>query len=299
MAHPHGKEAKDGHNAKLKKMTSDYGLASGPANNINAPPERFKGEGPEDSIGFGANSEGPPPGRSDRASRKQLVANPVATLKHGGRPKHRARGGRADGGPAGAVLSQDRGLAPIASKRARGGRKGHGKTQVNVLVAPQHGAGAPGGAPVVPVPPVAGGMPPAAVPARPPGPPMGAGPMVPPVPVPGPMAPGAPGGIPPGVLPPRKAGGSVGRKAGGSVEGGMGGDEMMAYSRKEQGLKAPVVAGSEGRHMPRGGRQDAISGSGDGNGVGKHHLTAGAVSGLGRLERMGKKPKPNTEKQVV
>jgi hypothetical protein len=327
MAHPHRKEAADGHNAKLKRMTEDYGLASGPANNLSAPPNALKPEGDEKPIGFGTDSTAPR-GRFDRAGRNSPVATPVSTLKHGGHAKHkrRAAGGKVEvtgEGPAGRYDTQGSVL-----NRARGGRKGHGKgATVNVLVAPQHGAGGPGGPPVVPVPPVAGGMPPV-VAVRPPGPPMGAGPMpggpiVPPGPVlPGPVAPGAPGGIPPGMLPPRKHGGAVGRKHGGglghfdptgshggggkrgpdghfdptgsrksggrvedSVGGSGEGDTMMAHSRKEQGLKPPMVASDGalgGRHMPK-----------------HHHLTAGAATGVARLEKMGMKPRHDHRKQVV
>jgi hypothetical protein len=259
MAHPNRKEGQDSHNAKLKRMTEDYGLASGAANNKLAPSESMKGgEGPEDAIGFGANPD-KPRGRADRAGRKQLVANPVATLKTGG----------------------------SVSKRARGGRKGHGRTQVNVVVAPQ-GAGVHGGAPpVVPVPPVAGGMPPAVMAPRPPGPPMGAGPMGPP-PMAGPggppipMAPGAPGGVPPGLLPPRRYGGAIHRKDGGSIGGSGAGDTMMKHSRKEQGL-APPSQGEAGSKYPKI----------------KHHMTAGSVSGEGRLEKIGRKPKVDHRTQVV
>jgi len=133
---------------------------------------------------------------------------------------------------------------------------------------------------------------------------MGAGPMVPPAPMPGPMAPGAPGGIPPGVLPPRKHGGRVHsdeaedkaliekslkkhhlvRKDGGSIGGSASGDEMMAHSRKEQGLKAPVVASEGEGHKPKGRHMP--------------HLSGGSVSGVGRLEKtewMRKHPDRRTQ----
>lgn len=180
------KSSQEGQNAKLRRMTQDYGLASGPANNKLAPPNANKGEGPQEAVGFGADeTAGLPRARADRAGRKSAVANPVPTYAKGG-----------------------------AAKRAHGGRTGKkaGATHVNVIVAPQGGgaAGAPG---PVAAPPMAG--PP---PAMPPKPPMAAGPMGPPAIPPGaaglPMAPGAPGGLPPGIVPPRAKGGRVHLTAG-------------------------------------------------------------------------------------
>lgn len=228
MAHPNLKESRDGHNAKLRKMTTDYGSASGPANNIAAPTNRFKQEGPEEHVGFGADST-KPRGRADRASRKQMVSNPVATYSKGGAAK------RASGG------------------RTRHGGKGKGN-HVNVIVAPQ-GGGGPGGMgrpPVAAVPPMLPGAPPpgAAMPPRPPmAPPPGAGgpPMGGP---PGglPMAPGAPGGLPPGIMPPRKRGGRVDHPD--EKE-----DKALIHKiLKDEGLERPA-AKSDGGRMPMHGHK--------------------------------------------
>lgn len=231
MAHPHKSESVSGHNAKLKKMTDGYGGAN-PRDNISAPTNRYKQEGPEPAIGFGADSTAPR-GRADRASRKQGVSNPVATLKRGGAPK-RAHGGRMKG-------------------------KKHGGTHVNVLVAPQGGGGAPMARPVAAVPPMLpGAPPPGAMPPRPPMPPggpMGAGPMPGGAP---PMAPGAPGGIPPGLIQPRKHGGKV--HADEKQDKG-----LIHKILKDEGLERsdkPAKVRKHGGHIKH--HMDAGAGSGEG-----------------------------------
>lgn len=276
MAHPMRKGAEDGHNAKLKRMTQDYGSASGPENNLLTPSNRLKGEGPEDAIGFGADTGPEPKARGDRASRRPAIANPMATYAKGG-AVNRARGGRA--------------------------KKG-GATNVNVIIAPQ-GAGA--GAtppPVMPPPALPPGGPPMMKPPMGP-PPMGAGPPGPPPGGPGaglPMAPGAPGGIPPGLIPPRARGGSVKhadeaedrklidkvlhkdkllpKRARGGGVGDEDTEDRIGNSMREQGLK-PSATGSHVEQMP------------------KRHMTAGAVTGIGRLEKIGEKPKSAGRPQVV
>lgn len=282
MAHPHKREAGDSHNAKLRRMTEDYGSASGAKDNIAAPDARYKQEGPEEAVGFGADATRPRPSAA-KPSREQQVSNPVATLKRGGAAK-RAHGGRAGKG------------------------KKHGNTHVNVIVAPQGGGVGQGG--VHPVSPVlgAGAPPPGAPPAMPPrppmgmgGPPMAGGPLVPGGPGGAPIAPGAPGGMPPGMIPPRKHGGRTHhsdekedkalierelkkhhlvRARGGSVEGGMGGDGEMTESLKEQGLKRFEEGHSAGSAK-------------------KHKMTAGGASGEGRLEKIGKKPHDAGRPQAV
>lgn len=320
MAHPMRDDVASAHTAKMRRMTEDYGSASGPANNIKAPDELLKGEGNERPVGFGGNAASKP--RGDRAGRRPSMANPMATLKHGGgvglhhgdgkatgnlAGRHvprvmkekdggpvgcvgRASGGRikrADGGPTGSLPDspvesanfnekQNMNTGGSIIQRARGGRAGHhkkGSTHVNVIVAPQGGgAGAPGGMmpppmvrpvpPVVAPPPGAGGPPPG----MPPGMPPGAGAM-PPRP---PMVP-PPGGMPPGVMPPRAKGGRI------------------AESMKAQGL----VKSDKEKHFPNmrasGGRLPNQ----------KHHMEAGAANGLGRLEKIGEKPKRAGKAQAV
>jgi hypothetical protein len=271
VAHPQLKDARDGHDAKLKRMTQDYGSASGPANNIPAPTNKLKGEGPEDDVGFGAESD-MPRARADRASRRKAPqANPVATFKRGGAVKKRA-----EGGDVSAIEEANRDQA--AANRAHGGRTKHkGSTHVNVIVAPQGGAGAGPGVPPMPMPhpviapPGPPGMPPGAPPAMPPRPPMGGMP-------PGggmPMAAGAPGGIPPGMIPPRAKGGRV--------HADKAQDEaLIKKTLRDEGLKAA----DKPEHAHCGRLQ-------------KHDMTAGAVSGVGRLEKIGDKPKDAGRPQTV
>lgn len=217
MAHPHKKEGVAGHNAKLRKMTRDYGAAD-PAMNQLAPDDVLKDEaGPEDSVGFGADAAAPN-ARADRPARRTAAANPLATYKRGGAVKKKA-----DGGEVSAIEAANKAQAEATPNRARGGRlKGKGATHVNVIVA----GGAPGAG--------AG-----ANPALPPG--LGAGPpMMPPGPPPGPMAgpPGLPPGMPPmpppgagpGGPPMRAAGGKVGLTAG--AASGEGRLEKVAAQKK-------------------------------------------------------------------
>ena len=131
---------------------------------------------------------------------------------------------RADGGK---VVAR----ADKAPRRARGGhvKKGGGKTNVNVIVAPHHG-GMPGGM-------------------MPPGPAMAGAPPMPPKP---PMAPPAPGpamGAPP--MPPPGMGGMPPRKRGGRVNK-MFGDADMAPAKNTThgdlwGHGKPRARGGSGR----------------------------------------------------
>ena len=264
VAHPNRKEAAEGANAKMRRMTMDYGSASGPANNIPAESNRLKGEGPEDSIGFGADASAPK-ARGDR-SKRTSAANPVSTYRKGGRVKKRADGG--DVSPI-EEANRDQAMSKPA-ERARGGRtKGKG-THVNVIVAPQGGAGPMGGAMPPPVLPVGGppGMPPGAPPMMPPKPPMAGPPMGGAMPPPGMGgAPGAPGGMPPGLMPPRAKGGRV--KHADEAED----KALIMKTLKSEGLTRsdkPEKMGIEER--ARGGKIEGY--------------TAGAASGEGRLEKI-------------
>lgn len=167
--------------------------------------------------------------------------------------------------------------------RAHGGRaKGKGHTHVNVIVAPQAGGGG-GGQP--PMPPAAG------PPMPPPRPPMGAG--MPPGMPPGGMPPGMPPpgmhpgmpppGLPPGAMPPPGGmpPGLPVRKRGGRIHDDAKEDRgLIKKVLKEEGLKPAGHA----HHRARGG------------GIPKH---AGAGSGEGRLEKIGKKAPPLQKPEAV
>ena len=314
MVHPLKSEAADAHASKLRAMTSHYGAASGPANNITSPQSRLKGEAGEAHVGFGADSDNISAKRGDRPARTSMTANPIATYARGGKVKHRADGGSAKPAPApdytgsgkrgadyldelvkntkpisparkhgGKVKHRDSGgdVSPVeeANKdqaeatmksaggviaRARGGRAKHGKgaTHVNVIVAPQ-GAGGP--------PPGAGPSPQLAALAAGAHPPMGGPPPMPPgaggPPPGGPpmMPPGGPGGPPPG-MPMRARGGKVmGDHPDASQD-----KALIQKTLREEGLVRKA----------RGG---GIT------------MTAGALTGEGRLEKMGKKVHPLTK----
>ena len=162
MAHPIRVEATDSHNAKLRRMTRNYGEAN-PAMNQKLPQEKYKIEGPEPHVGFGASYDAVN-ARSDKPARRSVAANPVATYKRGGSAKceggvaERKRGGRLkhkdSGGAVDAIEQANENQAQSTpSNRARGGRLHHGKgkgaTHVNVVVAPQGGGS---GAPMAPPP---------------------------------------------------------------------------------------------------------------------------------------------------
>lgn len=286
MAHPYRDDVAASHTAKMRKMTDRYGLASGPEDNITAPSERLKGEaGGEPHIGFGINSDAPRT-RADRAQRKTTAANPIATYKHGGAVKGKGKHHRADGGPTGSSPAvspiEEANMDQSVASRARGGRtKAKHGTHVSVIVAPQGGgmggAGLPGGMPIVPPRPVPPVIPPAAPPGMPPGAPPGMPPGAmgarPPIP------PGMPGGVmpPPGAI----------RAHGGRVKHA---DEAedKALIKKELRAQGLIRADHEVKRA-HGGRLPNQ----------KHHMEAGAATGLGRLEKIGEKPKSAGRPQAV
>jgi len=215
MAHPHHKEAKDGH---AKKLASFGGKSKGTT---------FSDTGTYDGV---------PPVDSGKVNQPQKIPTRKAGGRVGGdhaakRLDKAPRAKKAMGGPMmgtpGVGVPMAPGAMPMRAKggkvhpdeaedkkliskmiksddkrheRADGGRvgKGKGKTTVNVIVSPQGGGQQPPQRVPVPVP-------------VPQGPPPGAG--APP-----------PGGMPPGGAPPMGGGampppGMMGRKAGGRVAG--------------------------------------------------------------------------------
>lgn len=320
MAHPLKSEAANAHTAKMRSMTAHYGAASGPANNITSPQDRLKGEGGEAHVGFGADSANASAKRGDRPARRTTAANPLATYARGGKVKHRADGGdasnsdksgsnedstdaetsmntamnhlndmeqakkymgmarkkggkvrhRDQGGDVSAIEEANRDQAAASKStggviaRARGGRAKHGKgaTHVNVIVGQPGAGGPPPGAmpPTGPSPQLAallaGAHPPMG------GPPPGAPPMPPP-------GAGGPPGMPPGAPPPMMP-----RKKGGRVMG----DHPDASQDKALIQKTL--------------REEGLVRKAKGGGV---HMTAGAVTGEGRLEKMHKKVVPLTK----
>lgn len=224
MTHPNKSEVEDSHNAKLRRMTTHYGEAD-PKANFKAPSEKYKLEGPEPHVGFGADNAAVS-ARSDKPARRAVAANPIATYKRGGKVKK-------DSGGAVDAIEQANENQSQAS-RARGGRlhhKGKGSTHVNVMIAPQGAGAAP---PALP-PQLAGAMPkpPMAPPPGPPMPPPGAG---------GPpgMPPGGPGGAPPMM-----------RKRGGKVHADEAQDKALIKKElKDEGLIRKARGGA--LHLPGG-----------------------------------------------
>ena len=79
-----------------------------------------------------------------------------------------------------------------------------------------------------------------------------------------------PGGMPPGMMPPRAKGGRIEESL-----------KAQGLSRSDHAIKRSVRA--SGGRLPNQ----------------KHHMTAGALSGEGRLEKIGEKPKSAGTPQKV
>lgn len=179
----------------------------------------------------------------------------------GGAAKPRGDRARRRTTPVNPVATYATGGGVKPQDRAAGGRTKKGTTNVNVIVAPQSGAQTP--PPMPPAPPM---MPPvSAAPPMPPKPPMAA---VPPGAAGLPMAPGAPGGMPPGIIPPRASGGKV----------------MHEDAKEDAAQIRSMVKPSALRHRASGGKVE---------------MTAGAATGVGRLEKIGKEPHNAGKPQAV
>ncbi len=94
MAHPLRSETNASRAAKLKSMTTHYGDAD-PAMKQLGRATRYKKEGAEEDIGYGADSDKPKL-HGARVIRKPAGGNAFATYKRGGKVKHRSSGGVSD-----------------------------------------------------------------------------------------------------------------------------------------------------------------------------------------------------------
>jgi len=308
MTHPYLRDARDGALNKLHRLTRNYGAAS--PDNIPAPSNRLKLNGPEGAIGYGADVDVPRI-RADRIARRPMQANPPVFKKGGGvhvaktgvnalSVKKRAAGGsvvtsgtakRARGGTLGQALgAAGGGGGGRGGGRKRGGAGGgpKGHTHVNVIVAPQAGGG--GGPQNTPLPPVhpammggPGGMPPG----LPPPPMAGAG-----GPPPG-MPPGGAGGIPPAALAALMGGGAGGMPpsaiprppgAGAMPPPGM---PPPGLPMRKKGGGVHDDAAQDERLIKKVLREQGLKRArGGGLHMNKHF---GGGSGMGRLEKIGEK----------
>lgn len=253
MAHPNKDEGVRGHNAKLKRMTQDYGAAD---KSMFKTAKGLLANGPSEDRSFGVEENAPPSkARGDRP-RRSSAANPIPTYAKGGRVRQAGGGVIAGSVPmraAGGRLEGEFG-APSNMPGRGAGRGKRGGTNVNIIVAPQQ----PQQPPVPVVPPQ---MPPAAAgPATPPPGLAGAG-----AGGPGGMPMGGPGMMPPGATPPGLP--QLPRKRGGRVH---------PFSKKEHPDEREDKALVKDMVKPSALKR-ARGGS--------IKMTAGAESGPGRLEK--------------
>jgi hypothetical protein len=257
--HPNKKEASDALNAKMRRMTAHY--VGSPVNNIKPPSEHLKGEAMEDHVGLGADSANETAKRGDRPARRAMAANPVPTYKKGGRVKKRD-----DGGSVSSIEAANKAEAEAepAEKAAGGviararGGRANKKGSTHVNVVVAPQGGPQASPPAIP-PQLAGAMP--KPPMAPPAPPAGGPPMMPP------GAGGPPPGAPP--MPMRAKGGKVM------------GDHPDAAQDKDLIEKTL--------------REEGLVRKARGGGI---TMTAGAITGLGRLEKMGEGNKAKAVNKV-
>jgi len=119
MAHPLRSETNASQAAKLRAMTENYGGAD-PKANVRPGVEKYKGEGLEEDVGFGADNSKPKL-HGARVSRMTKPTNPYATYKKGGRVKGRDSGGGVS--DLGDIESAD--IDQKLSSHKRGGRIKH------------------------------------------------------------------------------------------------------------------------------------------------------------------------------
>lgn len=136
MAHPLKAATNSSHQAKLRRMTEGYGDAD-KKNMQYAGVEKYKLEGGEPSIGFGADDSRPNQ-HAARRVRKPAGGNAFATYKRGGRVhgKHRGAGGGVGGGVSNANDIEQADINEKLSSpldRKRGGRVSqHGEGKVRM-----------------------------------------------------------------------------------------------------------------------------------------------------------------------
>jgi hypothetical protein len=228
--HPNKAEGIRGHNAKLRRMTRHYGEAN-PSMHKQARVNYPKGDGPEEAVGYGADSAAAN-ARADRPARRAAPGNATATYRKGGRVKNRAMGG------------------PAVAKPAK---KGKGKTNISINITPPSAptgvSGLPMGANPA-VPPMPPPRPPVPMGGMPPGMPPGAG-----MPPPG-MA-GAPGPLGQLALQ-QKAASLLPRKRGGRVHA----DEAQDETLIKRMVKSKALRRAKGGPVKVGLKGGAMSGEG-------------------------------------